>query len=117
MKKLALAIAATLVAQFPALAGQPFRYNAKCYVGQVEDQCVIIETRESGGGLKSRNIFSNKVGLTIKLRWNGQKFVTWDSHNKFEYDWIYQVNPEVQENGITGTVVMPGVTVVNISWD
>lgn len=117
MKKLALAALFTIAAQLPAWANQPFRYSAKCYVGQIEDECVVIETRESGGGLKSRNIFSNRAGLTIKMRWNGEKFITWDSHNKFEYHWIYKVNPDVQENGISGTYVMPGVTVVNVSWD
>jgi hypothetical protein len=117
MKKIALAVIAALAVQFPAIAGQPFRYNAKCYILKIEDQCVVIETRESGGGLKSRNIFSNKTALTIKTRWNGQKFVTWDSHNNFEYDWQYKPNPEIVEDGITGTLVMPGVTVINISWD
>lgn len=117
MKKFALAVVAALAVQLPAWANQPFRYNAKCYVGQIEDECVVIETRETGGALKTRNIFSNRAGLTIKMRWNGERFVTWDSHNKFEYNWTYKPNPEIQENGITGTVVMPGVTVINVSWD
>lgn len=117
MKKIALAAIAALAVQFPAIAGQPFRYTSKCYVLKNEDQCVIIETRDTSGALRSRNIFSNKAGLTIKMRWNGQKFVQTDSYNKFEYTWEYKVNPEVVEDGITGTVVMPGVTVVNISWD
>lgn len=116
MKKVSIAVLTLLSICTPAFAN-PFRYNAKCYVGPIQDECVVIETREKGGALKSRNIFSNKAALTIKLRWDGQKFVTWDSHNKFDYDWQYKPNPEVVEDGITGTLVMPGVTVVNISWD
>lgn len=116
MKKFSLAVFAVLSAALPAIAN-PFRYNATCYVGPIQDNCVVIETREKGGALKSRNIFSNKAGLTIKLRWDGEKFVTFDTHNKFEYVWQYKPNSEIVENGITGTLVMPGVTVVNISWD
>lgn len=116
MKSLFLSFLTFISTISPALAN-PFRYNANCYVGPIQDNCVVIETRESGGALKSRNIFSNKAGLTIKLRWDGNKFVQWDSHNKFDYTWPYKPNPEIVENGVTGTLVMPGVTVVNISWD
>lgn len=118
MKKFALAVVAALAAQLPAWANQPFRYNAKCYVGQIEDQCVVIETRETGGALKSRNIFSNRAGLTIKMRWDKtkNKFVQTDSHNKFEYEWTYKPNPEIVENGVTATEVMPGVFTF-VSWD
>ena len=42
-------------------------------------------------------------------------FVTWDSHNKFEYKWEYKVG------GVNGTgaktYVMPGFLVENVSWD
>jgi hypothetical protein len=116
MKTFFVSVLAVLSASTPAFAN-PFRYNANCYVGPIQDSCVVIETREDGGALKSRNIFSNKAGLTIKLRWDGKKFVQWDSHNKFEYVWPYKPNPQIVEEGITGTLVMPGVTVVNISWD
>ena len=118
-KKIAIALFAILSAATPALAGQPFRYNTKCYLETTnqEDTCVVVETRDSNGALKTRNIFSNRFGLTIKLRWDGQKFIQWDSANKFEYSFPYQVNQNIQEDGITGTRVMPGFTLVNVSWD
>ena len=122
MKKIAIALFAVLSAASPALAN-PFRYETTCYqevgdaIFKVDDKCTVIETREKGGALKSRNIFSNVLGLTIKMRWNGSKFVTWDSFNKFEYDWTYKVNPNIEKNGIGATIVMPGISVYNISWD
>ena len=122
MKKIAFALIALISAASPALA-EPFRYQTKCYLDlpnsmqQVDDKCVVIETRESGGALKARNIFSNAFGLTIKMRWNGTQFIQNDSYNKFDYHWDYKPNPNIQENGITATYVMPGVSVMNISWD
>jgi hypothetical protein len=122
MKKITFAFIALISAASPAFA-EPFRYETKCYldlpnsVQQVDEKCVVIETRESGGSLKTRNIFSNAFGLTIKMRWNGQKYVTWDSYNKFEYSYPYKPNSNIQENGIVATYVLPGFSVMNISWD
>ena len=119
MKNFLFATAAFFVIQIPAFAGQPFRYTAKCYVVNVEDQCVIVETREKGGALKSRNIFSNKAGLTIKMWWDSKqnKFVQTDSFNKFEYNWEYKANPEIKDGDIVATEVIPKVYVLGISWD
>ena len=121
MKKVILPIIAVLSFQFPAFAQQPFKYKTDCYLesngSYREDVCTVIETREKGGALKTRNIFSNRFGLTVKMRWVGDKFLTWDSYNQFEYHWIYKPNPDIQKDGITATYVMPGVSVHNISWD
>lgn len=112
---------ATVTLTLPALAGSPYRYAAACFrqVGSAyeEDTCTVIETRDVDGGLRTRNIFSNRFGLTIKNRWDGRRFVTWDSFNQFEYPWVYKVNTEIERDGVTGTLVMPGITVVNVSWD
>lgn len=123
MKKIALFLAAAITSfQLPASAN-PFRYETTCYweiqgdVFKVDERCVVIETREKGGGLRTRNIFSNKFGLTIKSWWDGTKFMTWDSHNKFEYHWLYKPNENIREDGIVATYVMPSISVMNISWD
>ena len=80
------------------------------------DTCVVIETREKGGALRSRNIFSNKFALTIKSKYTDENgLMTWDSHNKFEYKWEYKVGGS-QELG-AWTYVMPGFLAQNISWD
>jgi hypothetical protein len=95
---------------------RPFRYETPCLletgIQTYPDLCVVIETRETGGALRTRNIFSNKHGLTIKGRFDKEKgFVQWDSHNKFEYSWSYK-------SGESGwTMVMPSFYVENISWD
>jgi hypothetical protein len=121
MKKIAVALFAVLSAATPALAN-PFRYETTCYldlpdaIQKVDENCVVIETREKGGALKTRNIFSNRLGLTIKMRWVGDKFLTSDSFNKFEYHWIYKPNPNIEKNGVTATYVMPGVSTF-VSWD
>ena len=80
------------------------------------DTCKVVETREKGGALRTRNIYSNRFGLTIKSWFDKEKgFMTWDSHNKFEYKWEYKVG------GVDGmgawTMVMPGVLLQNVSWD
>jgi len=99
---------------------QPFRYETSCaLINQGEpmtDLCVVIETREKGGALRTRNIFSNRFGLTIKS-WFDKKdgFMTWDSHNKFAYKWEYKIG-SVGELG-TWSNVMPGFYVQNVSWD
>ena len=95
---------------------RPFRYETPCaleYNNEFQvDNCVVIETRETGGALRTRNIFSNKFGLTIKGRFDKEKgYMTWDSHNKFEYKWDYKVG------GSSWTYVMPGLLLENISWD
>jgi hypothetical protein len=80
------------------------------------DKCVVIETREKGGALRTRNIFSNRFGLTIKSWFDKEKgFMTWDSHNKFDYKWQYEVG---RPNGLGfWSYVMPGFLVENVSWD
>lgn len=119
MKKLLLL--ATIFLSSPAFAQEiqvyrPFRYETACGVesqGQLfEDTCVVIETREKNGALRTRNIFSNKFALTIKGRFDREKgYMTWDSHNKYEYKWEYK------PAGTGWTYVMPGVLVENVSWD
>jgi hypothetical protein len=119
MKK--LIILASLLFTSPTFAQEaqtyrPFRYETPCGIETkdtfFEDTCVVIETRESSGALRTRNVFSNKFALTIKSRFDKEKgFVTWDSHNKYEYKWEYKVG------GSGWTYVMPGVLVENVSWD
>ena len=97
-----------------------FRYETPCALETKQefemDDCVVIETRETGGALRTRNIFSNRFKLTIKGRFDKEKgYMTWDSHNKYEYKWEYKVG------GVDGlgawTYVMPGVLLQNVSWD
>ena len=112
---------ATLLLTSPVFAQEtkgyrPFRYETPCGLETenyfFEDTCVVIETRESNGALRTRNIFSNKFSLTIKGRFDKEKgYMTWYSHNKYEYKWDYKVA------GSGWTYVMPGVLVENISWD
>lgn len=122
MKKLILLTA--LLFSSPAFAQtvpkpktyRPFVYETNCIleygIQTYEDVCKVIETRETGGALRTRNIFSNKFGLTIKSRFDKEKgFVTWDSHNKFEYKWDYKIG------GTGWSYVMPGVLLENVSWD
>ncbi|NBX50894.1 hypothetical protein EBT25_13430 [bacterium] len=110
-----------LLLPLPAMAGPAFKYQTNCYLeskGQIEqeDVCTVVETREKGGALKSRNIYSNKWGLTIKSRFDKEKgFVTWDSHNNFEYKWEYKIG-SVGDQGAR-TYVMPGILLENVSWD
>lgn len=99
---------------------RPFRYETPCGLEAqsnfLEDVCVVIETRESSGALRTRNIFSNKFGLTIKGRFDKEKgYMTWDSHNKYEYKWEYKIGGN-QESG-AWTYVMPGFLVQNVSWN
>jgi hypothetical protein len=99
---------------------RPFRYETSCALqdGQyfLTDLCVVVETRETGGALRTRNIFSNRFGLTIKSWFDKEKgFMTWDSHNKFSYKWEYKVG-SVGELGAWSNV-MPGFYVQNVSWD
>ena len=76
----------------------------------------LDEIREKGGALKTRNIYSNRWGLTIKSRYDEKKgLVTWDSHNKFEYKWEYKVGGVGKQAAVT--YVMPGVLLENVSWD
>ena len=119
MKKLLL-IASLLVAAPVFAGGPPFRYETLCALESggivLMDNCVVIETREDNGALRTRNIFSNRFGLTIKSWFNKkEEFMTWDSHNKFEYKWEYKIGR------VDGTkawsMVMPGVYLENVSWD
>jgi hypothetical protein len=106
---------ATPVIQQPKIY-KPFRYETLCQLETgtniYQDTCVVIETRETGGALRTRNIFSNSWRLTIKGRFDKEKgYMTWDSHNKREYKWEYKTA------GTGWTYVMPGVLLENISWD
>ena len=124
MKK--LLIAATLLFSAPVYAQQsptnyqPFRYETSCalmYEGNpMTDLCVVIETREKGGALRTRNIFSNRFSLTIKGRFDKEKgYMTWDSHNKYEYKWDYKIG-QVGEL-CNWSEVMPSFYLQNVSWD
>ena len=124
MKKL-LALAAVLIAAAPAVAQEQkthrsFTYETPCVLEAglqtYPDVCKVVETRESGGALRTRNIFSNKFGLTIKGRFDKETgYMTWDSHNKYEYKWDYKVGGN-QGPG-AWTYVMPGFLLQNVSWD
>ena len=99
---------------------KPFRYETPCQLEKnsniYEDTCIVIETRETGGALRTRNIFSNRYKLTIKSRFDKEKgFMTWDSHNKFAYKWEYKV-AGVNDQG-AWSMVMPGFLLQNVSWD
>jgi len=99
---------------------RPFVYETPCALEAglqtYFDTCKVVETRETGGALRTRNIFSNKFGLTIKSWFDKEKgFMTWDSHNKFAYKWEYKI----AGNGDQGnwSLVMPGFLLQNVSWD
>lgn len=120
--------AAIVFSSVPAIAQEqktyrPFRYETPCLleagIQTYPDVCVVIETRETGGALRTRNIYSNKHGLTIKGRFDKEKgYMTWDSHNKFEYKWEYKVGGTGGTDGLGAwTYVMPGFLVQNVSWD
>ena len=124
MKNLILATAllfatpamAQTAAPKPPKVYKPFVYETPCQLetnnNVYEDICKVIETRETGGALRTRNIFSNKWKLTIKGRFDPkQGYLTWDNYNKREYKWEYQVG------GVGWTYVMPGVLLQNVSWD
>jgi hypothetical protein len=126
MKKLIL-ISALFFAS-PSFAQQadsyrPFRYETPCGLETkdefLQDTCVVIETRESTGSLRTRNIFSNRFALTIKGRFDKENgYMTWDSHNKYEYKWEYKIGGTGGSNGLGAwTYVMPGFLVQNVSWD
>ncbi len=117
MKK--LIVLAALLFSSPVFAQEtyrPFRYETACGIESgeqfFEDTCVVIETREKNGSLRTRNVFSNKFALTIKSRFDKEKgFMTWDSHNKYEYKWDYKLG------GTQWTYIMPGFLLENVSWD
>ena len=99
---------------------RPFVYETPCALESglqtYHDVCKVVETRETGGALRTRNIFSNKFGLTIKSWFDKEKgFMTWDSHNKFAYKWEYKVGGVNQEGA--WSMVMPGFLLQNVSWD
>ena len=99
---------------------RPFVYETPCVLEAglqtYPDTCKIVETRETGGALRTRNIFSNKFGLTIKSWFDKEKgFMTWDSHNKFAYKWEYKVSGVDQQGA--WSLVMPGFLLQNVSWD
>lgn len=104
----------------PASARPVFKYYTTCVLessGTVTaDVCTVVETRETSGALKTRNIYSDRFGLTIKSRSDKENgFVTWDSHNQFEYKWNYVIG---NYNGTQPyTYVMPGILVENVSWN
>jgi len=99
---------------------RPFRYETPCALETKQefemDECTVIETRESNGALRTRNIYSNRFKLTIKGRFDKEKgYMTWDSHNKYEYKWEYKVGGINQEGA--WSMVMPGFLLQNVSWD
>lgn len=109
-----------LLSALPASANPIFKYYTTCVLESggtmTEDICTVVETREKGGALKTRNIYSNRFGLTIKSWFDKEKgFMTWDSHNKFEYKWQYKVGSYRGTEPFT--YVMPGIMVENVSWD
>jgi hypothetical protein len=106
---------------FPTFASPAFKYQTTCYLESKEeykqDVCTVVETREKGGALRTRNIFSNRFSLTIKGKFDPQRgYVTWDNYNKFEYKWDYKVG-NVPGSTTPHSYVMPGFLVENISWD
>ena len=56
---------------------RPFTYETSCALeSQKEfqmDVCKVVETRETGGALRTRAIFSNRFGLTIKSYFDKEK--------------------------------------------
>ena len=98
----------------------PFQYETKCALETkeefIEDTCLVVDTREKTGFLITRSIFSNRFSLTIKGRFDKEKgYMTWDSHNKYEYKWEYKVGGN---DGLgVWTYVMPGFLLQNVSWD
>lgn len=118
MKKLL----ALLVLIPSAAQAQPFKYKTPCYLETpqeyIEDICTVVETRNNQGFLNTRNIYSNKFSLTVKLRWDKQKekFMTWDSHNKFEYNWEYKPT-NIPNKQTPHTYVMPGLLLESVSYD
>ena len=99
---------------------RPFRYETPCMLeaglATYPDTCVVVETREKGGALRTRNIFSDKHGLTSKGRFDKEQgYMTWDSHNKYEYKWEYKIGGS--EDPGAWTYVMPGFLLQNVSWD
>ena len=80
------------------------------------DTCKVVETRETGGALRTRYIYSNKFGLTIKSWFDKKRgFMAWDSHNKFDYKWEYKVAGTGEQGN--WSLVMPGFLLQNVSWD
>lgn len=114
------AFAQTAPASVKPKVYRPFTYETPCALEAglqtYFDTCKVVETRETGGALRTRNIFSNRFGLTIKSWFDKEKgFMTWDSHNKFAYKWEYKVSG-VQDEG-NWSMVMPGFLLQNVSWD
>jgi hypothetical protein len=109
-----------ILSALPVSASPAFKYYTNCVLessGTIsEDICTVVETREKGGALKSRNIYSNRFKLTIKSWIDKEKgFMTWDSHNKFEYKWDYKLGNYNSTEPYT--YVMPGVMLQSVSWD
>lgn len=109
-----------VLSTLPASAAPAFKYYTNCVLessGTIsEDICTVVETREKGGALKTRNIYSNRFKLTVKSWFDKEKgFMTWDSHNKFEYKWEYKLGSYNSTEPYT--YVMPGVMLQNVSWD
>jgi hypothetical protein len=119
MKRI-LIIAAVLLSASPVFAYEIIKYKTDCYLENYTsyeyDNCTVVETRENNGSLRTRNVFSNRFGLTIKSWFEDRHgFVTWDSHNKFDYQWQYKVG---NINGVNGySYIMPGFLVKDVSWD
>jgi hypothetical protein len=118
MKKLFLLL---FLVPLPAFANPVFKYKTTCYLETETDYrsdvCTVVETRENNGALRTRNVFSNRFGLTIKGRFDSQRgYITWDSHNKFEYKWDYKIG-NIPGSTTPHSYIMPGFLLENVSWD
>lgn len=118
MKKLLLLL---FLVPFPAFANPVFKYKTVCYLETESeyqgDVCTVVETRENNGALRTRNVFSDRFGLTIKGRFDPQRgYMTWDSHNKFEYKWDYKIG-NIPGSTTPHSYIMPGFLLENVSWD
>lgn len=120
MRKLLVAL--LTLTPMVAQARPVFKYKTPCALESparhYHDTCTVVETRDDSGWLKTRNIFSNRFGLTIKMRWDEKtkRFVTWDTHNLREYHWVYKIG-RVPESTEPYSYVMPGFLVESVSWD
>jgi hypothetical protein len=118
MKSLIISL---ILLPLPVFANPAFKYKTPCFLETktdfLEDTCTVVETREKGGALKTRNIYSNRFGLTIKGRFDPkQGYLTWDNYNNFMYKWDYKVG-HIPGSFQPHSYVMPGFLVENISWD
>jgi hypothetical protein len=104
----------------PVQAETVINYKTRCFRetpnAHTEDLCTVIDTRDPGGALQTRGIFSNRFSLSIKSRFDPVRgFLTWDSVSGREYRWNYQT--EYGKSGAVLSRVIPGFLVEGIPWD